>query len=143
MPTYGLRKTAHVFGAVCVEDAAFHYRFAPKFNGHTFHEFLRQLVAYYAGRKIFLIIDNGPCHWLDEEGKAWLAQNGHAIELARLPAYSPEFNPTEGVWKTTRKLVTHNRFYAAVEERDQALVETFERFGAQPALIAGHVARYQ
>lgn len=143
VPTYGMRKTAHLFGAVSVEDATFHYRFASVFNGHTFHEFLEQLVAHYGKRKIFLIIDNGPCHWLDEAGKAWLANNAEAIELHRLPPYSPEFNPTEGVWKTTRKLVTHNRFFATVEERDGALTAAFEQFRAEPALIAGHVARYQ
>lgn len=143
VPTYGQRKTAHVFGAISVEDAAFHYRFAPVFNGHTFHEFLEQLVTHYNGRKIFLIIDNGACHWLDEAGKAWLARNAEAIELHRLPPYSPEFNPTEGVWKTTRKLVTHNRFFSTVEERDGALVEAFEQFRAEPSMIVGHVARYQ
>jgi transposase len=141
--TYGLRKTAHVFGAISVEDAEFSYRFAPVFNGHTFHEFLMQLVERYAPRKLFLIIDNGPCHWLDEAGKEWLAQRGDAIELHRLPPYSPEFNPTEGVWKTTRKRVTHNHFFATVDERDGALTGTFEQFRAEPELIAGHVARYQ
>lgn len=143
VPTYGLRKTAHVFGAVSVDEAEFHYRFAPVFNGHTFHEFLQQLVARYASRKIFLIMDNGPCHWLDEPGKAWLAQHADVIELYRLPPYSPEFNPTEGVWKTTRKFVTHNRFFATVAERDGALTEAFEKFRAEPTLIAGHVARHR
>ena len=139
--TYGQRKTAHVFGAIAVEDAAFHYRFEPVFNGHTFHEFLLQLVTHYAGRKIFIVIDNGSCHWLDDIGKAWLAENPQLIEIHRLPPYSPEFNPTEGVWKTTRKLTTHNRFFATVGDRDAALTATFEQFRAEPNLIAGHVAR--
>lgn len=143
VPTYGLRKTAHVFGAISVDDAEFHYRFAPVFNGHTFHEFLEQLVARYAGRKIFMVIDNGPCHWLDDAGKEWLAKSIDAIELHRLPPYSPEFNPTEGVWKTTRKFVTHNRFFSTVEERDRALTDAFEHFRDVPALIAGHVARFR
>lgn len=141
--TYGLRKTAHVFGAVSVDEATFHYRFAPVFNGHTFHEFLEQLVAHHAGRKIYLIMDNGPCHWLDDAGKAWLSNHTDAIELHRLPPYSPEFNPTEGVWKTTRKLVTHNRFFPTVEERDGALILAFEQFRSEPASIAPHVARYR
>lgn len=143
VPTYGQRKTAHLFGAISLEDAAFHYRFAPVFNGHTFHEFLQQLVEYYGQRKIFVILDNGPCHWLDDAGKAWLAQNSSAIELHRLPPYSPELNATEGVWKTTRKLVTHNRFFTTPAERDHALAQAFEQFRIQPSLIAGHVARFQ
>lgn len=141
--TFGQRKTAHIFGAVTLDDADFTYRFAEVFNGHTFHEFLVQLVRKYAPRKLFLIIDNGPAHRLDDEGKQWLASNRDKIELHRLPGYSPQFNPTEGVWKATRKMTTHNRFYATVPERDAALRKTFATFQRRPALISAQVARFQ
>jgi transposase len=141
--TYGMRKTAHVFGALALNDGRFHYRFAPVFNGATFLVFLMQLVRVYAGRKIFLILDNGPCHNLDEEGKRWLRAHRHQVELHRLPAYSPEFNPIEGVWKLTRKMTTHNRFYPSVQERDAALRATFTRFQRRPALLVPQVARFQ
>ena len=141
--TYGLRKTAHVFGAITVEEEPqFTYQFSEVFNGHTFHQFLELLVAQHRGRKVFLIIDNGPCHWLDDAGKAWLAENGDLIELHRLPPYSPEFNPMEGVWKTTKRVTTHNRFFRTTDERDDALRATFGRFRETPSLIAGQVARY-
>jgi hypothetical protein len=143
VPTYGLRKTAHVFGAVAVDDAAFVYQFADVFNGHTFHEFLLTVVERHAPRKVFMIIDNGPCHWLDEAGKKWLAENHDKIELHRLPPYSPEFNPTEGVWKTTRKMATHNRFYPTVQDRDAALRQTFDQFQLTPELIDNQVARFR
>ena len=102
-----------------------------------------QVVDCYAPRKVFLIMDNGPCHWLDEAGKAWRAKNQRRIELHRLPPYSPEFNPTEGVWKATRKLTTHNRFCRNVEERDAALTATFQMFQSDPQCIAPQVARFQ
>lgn len=91
---------------------------------------------------VFLIIDNGPCHNLDDEGKKWLGKNRHRIELFHLPPYSPNFNPTEGAWKITKKLTTHNRFFRTTEERDAALSSTFEEFRADPAWLAGHVARF-
>jgi DDE superfamily endonuclease len=141
--TFGQRKTAHVFGAVTLSEADFSYRFAQVFNGHSFHQFLLQLTAKYAPRKIFVIIDGGPCHNLDEAGKDWLRQNRAKIELCRLPGYSPEFNPTEGVWKVTRKMTTHNRFYRTTQERDGALRNTFGRFQRRPSLISAHVARFQ
>ena len=100
-------------------------------------------MAAYAGQKIFLIVDNGSCHNLDDAGKAWLRQNSHLIELTRLPAYSPEFNPIEGVWKLTRKMTTHNRFYTTVEERDAALLKTFTYFQHHPASVLPQVARFQ
>jgi transposase len=141
--TYGQRKTAHVYGAIALHDARFTYQFAPVFNGHTFHLFLKLLVRRYRRRKVFLVIDNGPCHWLDEAGRRWLIANAHRLELHRLPPYSPQFNPTEGVWKTTRKMATHNRFYATVEQRDAGLTSTFETLRNTPRLIAPQVARFQ
>ena len=141
--TYGARETAHVFGAISLDTAKFTFRFADVFNGATFFEFLRQLVARYDGRKVFLIIDNGPCHTLDDAGQQWLKENLCRIELHRLPPYSPEFNPTEGVWKATRRWTTHNRFYATRQDRDAALRSTFKRFQRSPHLIAAHVARFR
>lgn len=142
MPTRGERKTAHVFGAVSLE-AEWSWQFAPVFNGHTFHLFLLHLVEHFEGRKVFMVIDNGACHWLDDDGKQWLADNGEKIELHRLPPYSPEFNPVEGCWKATRREATHNRYYASVEERDAALRSTFHRFETQPSLVAGQVRRFR
>lgn len=140
--TFGLRKTAHVFGAVSLEERPrFRWQFVERFNGETFFAFLKHLVAR-SRRKIFLVIDNAPCHWLKPEGKEWLAANKHRIELHRLPPYSPELNPIEGVWKETKKTTTHNRFYRTTQERDAALTATFERFDAQPACIYGRIARF-
>ena len=92
---------------------------------------------------MFLVMDNGPCHQLDPAGCAWLKANAHRIALHRLPPYSPEFNPTEGVWKATRRMATHNRFYETVLERDAALTATFEAFRSSPSLIDAHVARFR
>jgi transposase len=137
-----MRKTAHVFGAISLETRPrFHFQFAPVFNAQTFWEFLK-LVLRRSRRKVFLIIDNGPCHNLDEAGKAWLAANRARIQLFRLPPYSPEFNPIEGVWKQTKKRTTHNTFYRTTDERDAALTATFESFQTRPSLVVGQVARF-
>lgn len=140
--TYGQRKTAHVFGAISLHDANLTYRFADKFNGATFLAFLKQLVSKYDGRKIFLVIDNAPHHNLTADGKDWLAANAARIELYRLPPYSPEFMPMEGVWKATRKHTTHNRFYKTPDHRDAALRRTFKKFQSRPQMIAAHVERF-
>lgn len=140
--TFGLRKTAHVFGAISLEKSpSFHYQFASVFNAQTFLVFLKHIVRH-SRRKIFLIVDNGPCHNLDADGKAWLSANHRRIELARLPPYSPEFNPIEGVWKQTKKRTTHNTFYRTTDERDAALTATFEEFRTRTSLIAAQVARF-
>jgi len=50
--------------------------------------------------------------------------------LLYLPPYSPELNPIERVWKLTRRLATHNRYFAHVEELELA-VESLLRSGEQ------------
>jgi len=141
--TYGQRKTAHVFGAVSLEDKPrFIYDFADVFNGASSLEFLKQVVRRSGKIKVFMIIDNGPCHNLDVVGRAWLAANKHRIEIFRLPPYSPQFNPIEGVWKETKKMTTHNRFYRTTDERDAALIATFEGFRSNPRALAAQVARF-
>jgi transposase len=141
--TYGQRKTAHVFGAVSLEKKPrFIYDFADVFNGASYLEFLKQVVRRSGKIKVFMIIDNGPCHNLDVEGRAWLGANRHRIELFRLPPYSPQFNPIEGVWKETKKKTTHNRFYRTTDERDAALIATFEGFRSNPRALAAQVARF-
>ena len=140
--TFGQRKTAHVFGAITLEKhPRFKFMFAKVFNGKTFHDFLKHLVRT-SRKKIFLVIDNAPCHHLKPEGKAWLASNGHRIQLFRLPPYSPNLNPIEGAWKETKKRTTHNRFFRTMEERDQALVSTFDYFDRNRRSLAGYVARF-
>ena len=141
--TYGQRKTAHLLGAIGLDEATFAYQFADVFNGETFWGFLKRLVSRFAQRKIFLVMDNAPYHWLSEDGKAWLKKHRHRIKLHRLPPYSPELNPMEPIWKLTRKRTTHNRFYSSTEERDRALRKTFSHFQKQPHLIDPHVARYR
>jgi len=101
------------------------------------------LVQRYRGRKVFLIIDNAPCHRLDDNGKRWLWANRDKIELHRLPPYSPEFMPMEGIWKATRKIATHNRFFVTTDQRDVTLRATFSRFQQCPSLISAHVARFR
>ena len=140
--TFGLRKTAHVYGALSVEARPkFKYQFAIVFKGTTFLEFLKKLVRH-SRRKIFLILDNGPCHNLTPDGKAWLDANRHRLELFRLPPYSPNLKPIEGAWKETKKQTTHNRFFRTTDERDDALKATFAFFQTFPHSLSGHVARF-
>ncbi|RPI96957.1 MAG: hypothetical protein EHM32_02400 [Spirochaetales bacterium] len=84
-----------------------------------------------------------PYHWLKEDGKDWLKKNSKLIELHRLPPYSPELNPIEGVWKITRKTTTHNRFFNTTAERDAALRKTFTRFQQHPVILLNQVRRFQ
>jgi hypothetical protein len=55
----------------------------------------------------------------------WLLENFDKIQLDFLPPYIPELNPIERVWKLTRRLCTHNRYFEALEELIESVHEQF------------------
>jgi transposase len=46
----------------------------------------------------------------------WFDANRHCMEVRQLPPYSPELNPTERLWRYTRRDGTHNRYFPDAEE---------------------------
>lgn len=68
------------------------------FNGSfvvaVFLAFLKRLLKYAKGRKLFLIVDGHPVHKA-KAVKAWLQEHTQELELFFLPGYSPELNPDE------------------------------------------------
>ena len=136
------RKSVKAYGAVSVSDKpAFHFLFVEKFNAHTFLRFLKRLAKRYSGRKVHLIADNAKYH--DAEiVKLWLEKNSELIEVHFLPAYSPDFNAQEGVWRLTRRKSTHNRFFNDEKELHQAIFRRFNRFQGNPASLRNMIAPY-
>ena len=57
--------------------------------------------------------------------KEWL--KGSKIDLIFLPAYSPNLNPIERLWKFMHSIVTNNRFYADFECFKKAIEDFFEK----------------
>lgn len=41
------------------------------------------------------------------------------------PAYSPELNPQERIWKWLRRIVTHNHWFTTLQEEIQAIWNFF------------------
>jgi len=50
------------------------------------------------------------------------------LTLLFLPPYSPQLAPIERVWKLTRRLATHNRYFATLAEVLVAVEACFERW---------------
>ena len=94
-----------------------------KFNAETFRLFLEKLLLKAeVGRKengkkkkILLVLDNAKYHHA-KILQPWLKEVSNVLELFFLPPYSPDLNPIEMLWKKTRRNVTHNRFFASLQE---------------------------
>ena len=112
------RDSVGYFGAVRLRDGKFLYRREPdRFNATSFLAFLVQLrrAAARSGRRVVIVLDNVSYHHarlhLD-----WRQQHARRLTLLFLPSYSPELNPQERVWKLTRRLCLHNRYFATLED---------------------------
>jgi len=111
------RDSVGYFGAVRLKDGRFIFRREDdSFNKETFFGFLKQLkqAACRTGHRVVVITDNANYHHASLH-RAWrLRQAGH-FELDFLPPYSPDLNPIERVWKLTRRLCLHNRYFPVLE----------------------------
>jgi transposase len=112
------RKSVGYFGAVRLRDGKLLCRRETgRFNGETFLEFLKVLSApRLAGkRRVIAISDNAHYHKAKFH-QSWRNQHASRFALDFLPPYSPELNPIERVWKLTRRLCLHNRYFATLDE---------------------------
>ena len=121
------RRSVGYFGAVRLRDGKFLYRREiGRFNGESFWEFLRFLREASAvhGRRVVMISDNAQYH-RSRLHLAWREQQAPVFALDFLPPYSPELNPIERVWKLTRRLCLHNRYFGFLETVVEAVESKF------------------
>jgi transposase len=87
---------------------------------------LKQLLEYYPG-KIFLVEDGAPYHHsaiVTEFKKA----HADRLTIEPLPAYSPDYNPIEKLWKNTKKAATHLKYFKTFEDLHDSVVKTFQSY---------------
>jgi transposase len=84
-----------------------------------------------------LIVDNARYH-KSAKVKAFLRKIRSRLTLHYLPAYSPDFNPIEGLWKKLKKSTTHNIYFKSIEFLSDALINGLKKvrtaFGSQSHL---------
>lgn len=122
------RRRTSVFGAVNLHNGQFVSNFFPVFNAITFIEFLKQLLLHkQKGKILTLVLDNSRYHHANLF-KTWLQRNQRKIQLLFLPPYSPDLNPIETVWKLTRKMCTHNRYFPHLDDLMNLIQSKFDEW---------------
>ena len=119
------RKKVGVFGAVSLWNGQLVTHMENTFNALTFQSFLEYLLQNRtSGKLMVLVLDNARWHHA-KLIQPWLMEHRHMIQLDFLPPYSPELNPIERVWKLTRRLCTHNRYFPTLTELTSAVTLQF------------------
>ena len=113
-----LGEKATYYSSVCLETGEVEVMpVMVNITAETTAAFLKQLRERY-DEPLIVIWDNGPAH----HGPAireFLTTPNLRLRLIALPAYSPDFNPDEGIWDWVREDVTANHcFGTAVRVRE-------------------------
>lgn len=98
--TTGARYSVNLISAISAQGALRFSAYEGKFESATFINFCKRLMHDTTG-PVFLIVDGHPVHRSDAV-KKFVASTRGRLRLLRLPAYSPELNPDEWVWKNVK-----------------------------------------
>ena len=122
------RKSVACFGAVSLSTGKFVRAMCERFDAVTFEIFLKKLLRHRSrAKRMVVVLDNARYHHAVLL-KPLLWKYRAVLTLLFLPPYSPQLAPIERVWKLTRRMATHNRFFATLDEVLSAVSICFDRW---------------
>ena len=97
----------------------------PRRNNIGLRRLLAVIVRHYQlGQhpqcRVILWLDNDQAHKARAVERL-LSNHDHPIRIEWLPAYCPELNPQEDIWRQMRRRVTHNYFFEHMERLRRAV----------------------
>lgn len=98
--TTGTRDSINLISVISAQGALCFAAYEGKFESTKFINFCKRLMDDTGG-PVFLIVDGHPVH-RSIMVKEFVASTKGRLRLFRLPAYSPELNPDEWVWKNVK-----------------------------------------
>lgn len=106
--TNGERFKDCVIGTVCPKNGKTFFLQTEWMDSLVVSAFFKELSAYYPDKKHFVIADNVAYHKSQGSKDFPLPKN---IELFFLPAYSPDLNPIERLWKYFKDEFLNNSLF--------------------------------
>jgi transposase len=119
------RERMNLMAALSLETGELELVETLKMSTQTTIELLARLERHHPEKRlIHVILDNAPVH-RGQAVKDWLARKGCRIKLHFLPAYAPNLNAIERLWKVMHEHVTHNRYYGTFRAFAEAILGFF------------------
>ena len=128
------RKRLNILGAYCPEDHEYlDIRLTrDNINGEQFVNLLRLLRATHPGVETFILYVDGARYYAKPVVRDWLERH-KGFRLVQLPAYSPNLNLIERLWKFLRKKAL-SRWHKTFEEMQaavSAVLDHLSDYGAE------------
>lgn len=134
--TKSIKQSRSFYGSLDLKKGREIVHHCQKQNQKETITFLEKIRKIYQGLKLLLIWDNAPWH-KGKEIRNYLKGKKN-LELMNFPPYSPELNPQEKVWKTTRQKVSHNHF----NEDFQISINNFQAFLERTTFKTNFLKKY-
>jgi len=110
------------------------------YNDQSLIEFIAQLRRHFRGQPVILIWDGLSAH---RSGvmQAFLAQQKGWLTVERLPAYSPDLNPAEGLWANLKGRELANRCDLEISDTIAAATTGVGRIRGEQQLLFGFLGQ--
>ena len=110
VPTSGIRKAYKVFGLI----DSFSGRLCSKahtgrFNSESYAAFLLDVLARTTQHGF--VIQDGARYHTSKAMEEFFAAHSKRLTKVQWPAYAPDFNPIEYLWKKVKKMATHLKHF--------------------------------
>ena len=141
VPTSGIRKAYKVFGLIDYFSGCFFYKAQTgRFNSASYAAFLLDVLTHTT-QHVFVIQDGARYH-TSKAMAQFFAAHADRLTPVQLPAYSPDFNPIEYLWKKVKKLATHLKYFPEFSLLQAEVDKTLLHFAQTPQEIMSLMTRY-
>jgi len=134
----GARHGLNMISAVTAQGLLRFATFSGRFTAAVFIEFCQGLLADTTG-PVYLVVDGHPAHRA-KTVKEFLATTGGRLKLFVLPAYSPQLNPDEWVWKNVKHDRVGRTSVTGPDEFKTKVIGALRRLQNMPHIIRAFFA---
>jgi transposase len=134
----GARHSLNMVSAVSAQGRLRFSTYTGSFTAARFIEFCKKLLHDTDG-PVYLIVDGHPTHKAKAVRK-FVASTGGALKLYILPAYSPQLNPDEWVWKNVKHDRVGRTSVTNADEFKTKVIGALRRLQNMPHLVRAFFA---
>jgi transposase len=141
VPTSGKRKGYKVFGLIDYFSGRFFYKAQEgRFNSESYAAFLLDVLAQTTQHVV--VIQDGARYHTSKAMQQFFEAHAERLTVEPLPAYSPDFNPIEHLWKKIKKEATHLKYFPEFADLQAEVDRALLHFAHTPDEITVLMVRY-